>query len=374
MAGPSLFQRIVLPGLAFKAVVIGGGYATGRELAQFFLPGGPIGGLLGLGATTLLWSIVCVLTFLFARATGSFEYRSFFKALLGRFWVAFEIVYVALTLLVVAVFGAAAGEIVHRLGGGPPVVGMLLLGGAIVAVTTYGNRSVERLFKWVSLLLYGTYALFAVLGFYRFGGQIEAHWQTAPAPHDWLQGGLTYGAYNLLGAVAILPVVRHMRSNRDAIVSGLLCGPLAVIPAVLFFSLMSGFYPEIGQAVLPSDELLSRLDIPAFRVLFQVMVFMALLEGGTALVHGLNQRLATVMSVGRGRRLAISAALCLFALFVAARVGLIQLIATGYGASALFIAAVYLVPLLTLGLKRIVTQKRGQSDEVHTSSTVFIQE
>ena len=359
MAGPSLFQRIVLPGLAFKAVVIGGGYATGRELAQFFLPGGPIGGLLGLVATTLLWSIVCVLTFLFARATGSFEYRSFFKALLGRFWVAFEIVYVALTLLVVAVFGAAAGEIVHRLGGGPPVVGMLLLGGAIVAVTTYGNRSVERLFKWVSLLLYGTYALFAVLGFYRFGGQIVAHWQTAPAPHDWLQGGLTYGAYNLLGAVAILPVVRHMRSNRDAIVSGLLCGPLAVLPAVLFFSLMSGFYPEIGQAVLPSDELLSRLDIPAFRVLFQVMVFMALLEGGTALVHGLNQRLATVMSVGRGRRLAISAALCLFALFVAARVGLIQLIATGYGTSALFIAAVYLVPLLTLGLKRIITQKKG---------------
>ena len=38
---PSRFQRFVLPGLAFKAVVIGGGYATGRELAEFFLPAGP---------------------------------------------------------------------------------------------------------------------------------------------------------------------------------------------------------------------------------------------------------------------------------------------------------------------------------------------
>ena len=43
----SRFQRFLLPGLAFKAVVIGGGYATGRELAEFFLPSGPWGGLAG---------------------------------------------------------------------------------------------------------------------------------------------------------------------------------------------------------------------------------------------------------------------------------------------------------------------------------------
>src|ERR1044072_7007374 len=41
----SAFQRFVLPGLAFKAVVIGGGYATGREIAEFFLPAGPWGGV-----------------------------------------------------------------------------------------------------------------------------------------------------------------------------------------------------------------------------------------------------------------------------------------------------------------------------------------
>ena len=33
----SRFKRWLLPGLGVKAVVIGGGYATGRELAEFFL-------------------------------------------------------------------------------------------------------------------------------------------------------------------------------------------------------------------------------------------------------------------------------------------------------------------------------------------------
>ena len=50
----SWFQRFLLPGFAFKAVVIGGGYATGRELAEFFLPSGPRGGLAGMLLAMLL--------------------------------------------------------------------------------------------------------------------------------------------------------------------------------------------------------------------------------------------------------------------------------------------------------------------------------
>jgi uncharacterized membrane protein YkvI len=55
---PGFLQRWILPGLAFKAVVIGGGYATGRELAEFFLPSGPIGGLLANLVATVVWSVV----------------------------------------------------------------------------------------------------------------------------------------------------------------------------------------------------------------------------------------------------------------------------------------------------------------------------
>ena len=33
------FRRYLLPGFVFEAAVIGGGYATGRELVEFFLPG-----------------------------------------------------------------------------------------------------------------------------------------------------------------------------------------------------------------------------------------------------------------------------------------------------------------------------------------------
>src|SRR5262249_37902836 len=124
-AASNWFRRLLLPGLAFKAVVIGGGYATGRELAEFFLPAGPVGGLFGLLITTLVWSATCVLTFLFAFETRSSEYRSFFRHLLGRWWVTFEIAYVAFIILVLSVFGAAAGLVGHAIFGWPEVIGTL---------------------------------------------------------------------------------------------------------------------------------------------------------------------------------------------------------------------------------------------------------
>ena len=53
---PSWFKRFLLPGLGVKAVIIGGGYATGRELVEFFLSNGPWGGLYAIVFATVLFS------------------------------------------------------------------------------------------------------------------------------------------------------------------------------------------------------------------------------------------------------------------------------------------------------------------------------
>src|SRR5580693_3745350 len=151
----SWFQRYLLPGLAFKAVVIGGGYATGRELAEFFLPSGPRGGLLGMLLAMGIWSAVCAVTFCLARSTASWNYRAFFKNLLGPFWVLFEAAYLLFIILILAVFGAAAGAIGAAVLGWPPIAGTRCLIVCISLVAAYGSTSVERLFKWVSIFLYG---------------------------------------------------------------------------------------------------------------------------------------------------------------------------------------------------------------------------
>ncbi|QQP99864.1 hypothetical protein [Lysobacter enzymogenes] len=353
----SRFQRYLLPGFAFKAVVIGGGYATGRELVEFFLPAGAWGGVYAMAAATALWSLVCMLTFVLAQALRSFDYRSFFQRLLGPLWWTFELAYLALLIVLLAVFGAAAGAIGQAVFGWPPLAGAMCLVAAIAAVVSFGNESVERVFKWVSFFLYGVYALFAALALSAFGDRIQAAFAAPAAPAaGWLGDGLTYAGYNLVGAVVILPVARHFAGRRDAAVAGLLAGPLAMLPALAFFVCMAGFQDQIADAALPSDYLLQRLGLPWFHALFQLMVFAALLESGAGAVHAINERAAAAWRARRGRewpsraRLALAAALLLGSVFLADRFGLVALIASGYRGLSYLLLAVYVLPLLTRGV------------------------
>ena len=355
----SRFQRFLLPGFAFKAVVIGGGYATGRELAEFFLPSGPWGGVAAMLLATLIWSGICVATFLFARASGARDYLTFVRALLGPGWIVFEAAYVLFVVLILAVFGAAAGAIAAATLGLPTLVGTIALMLAIALVVAYGTPSVERLFTYVSFLLYGVYALFVVLALTRFGGRIAQGFAAEVPVHGWFSGGLTYASYNIVGAIVILPVLRHLTSDRDAVLAGLIAGPLAMLPALLFFCCMIAYYPEIGSVTLPSDFLLQRLELPPFRYLFQLMIFAALLESGTGAVHAINERIGNAWRrrhaapLGRGARLVIALAILIGCMFIAERFGLVALIANGYRALAALFLIVYVLPLLTVGIFRL---------------------
>jgi uncharacterized membrane protein YkvI len=356
---PTWFQRFLLPGFAFKAVVIGGGYATGRELVEFFLPSGPRGGVMGMLLAMLIWSTVCVATFLFARAAGAHDYRSFFKRLLGPAWMGFEAAYLLFIVVVLAVFGAAAGAIGEAIFGWPKLAGTLLLTTAIMGFAAFGNTAVERLFKWVTFFLYGVYVLFVILALTRFGDRALAAFAASTPTTGWALGGLTYAGYNIIGAVVILPVVRHMTSGRDAVVAGLIAGPLAMLPALLFFICMTAYAGQIGAQTLPSDFLLRQLGLPVFHLVFQVMIFSALLESGTGLVHAVNERIASAYRARRSRdlanvwRLAGAGALLVGSVFLADRFGLVALIAKGYRALAYVFLAVYVAPLLTLGVWRL---------------------
>jgi uncharacterized membrane protein YkvI len=308
---------------------------------------------------TVIWSGICVATFLFARASGARDYQTFVRALLGPGWVVFEAAYVLFVILILAVFGAAAGAIGAATLGLPTIAGTLLLMVFIALVTAFGNPSVERLFKYVSFLLYGVYVLFVVLALTHFGSRIPAGF-AAPSPRDgWVLGGVTYASYNIVGAIVILPVLRHLTSDRDAVIAGLIAGPLAMIPALMFFCCMIAYYPQIASETLPSDFLLQKMQEPGFHLLFQLMIFAALLESGSGAVHAINERIDNAwrrrhqVPLGHSARLVIALATLAGCMLLAQRFGLVTLIAKGYRALAVIFFLVYVLPLLTLGLSRL---------------------
>src|SRR5688500_5203476 len=112
MSGFARIWRVyVIPAAVFQSVMIGGGYGTGREIVEFFTRFGVFGGLCGLTLTAVCFAALLGVSYECARRMQAYDYRRFFRELLGRGWVAFELLYLAMFALVLAVVTAAAGQL-----------------------------------------------------------------------------------------------------------------------------------------------------------------------------------------------------------------------------------------------------------------------
>ncbi|HEX5787125.1 MAG TPA: hypothetical protein VFY03_03015 [Woeseiaceae bacterium] len=354
----SAFTRYWLPGLLLQSVVVGGGYATGRELVEFFLGAGPVHGLLGMLVSTVLFSAAAVLSFELARLSASFNYRSFFGVLLGRGWFLYEIAYFVLGLLVLAVVAAAAGEIVAANLGWPRVAGTVLLIGAIALLVFRGSALIEKVLAGWSFVLYATYAVLLACYLWFFGDTVPAAFAAEPPAVNWFGNGVRYFGYNAAIIPLILFCVAHLDTRRDAVTAGLLAGPLVMLPAAMFFVAMSASYPEILAEAVPADFMLQRLDFGWLAALFYVVVFGTFVETGAAFVHALNERVALRFEARQRRmpqwfRPAIATGALVAAVVLAASFGLVELIARGYGTLTWLIILVFIVPLGTVGIVKI---------------------
>ena len=369
----SLFKRYILSAFIFKSVLIGGGYTTGRELVQFFLSSGPVTGFIGMVVAAAIFSAVLAVVFELARRYRLYDYRTFLRKLLGRGWIVYEIAFLALLVLILSVLGAASGEIVAKQFGVPDFVGTTLQMLCVASIVLYGTGLIERFFTAWAIVLYGAFLVFFVWVAGALGSDITARWTASHASSAALADGVLYSGYSMSVVPTILYCARHFTRPRDAVVSGLLAGPIAMIPAFLFFVAMVSRYPEVNAQHIPIVYMLSQLRAPVFDVIFQVVIFGTLVEAGAALIHGFNERIADTMSEGqrqmpRWLRAGIALALTVVSTVLASRVGIVDLIAKGYGYSTYAFLALIAVPVLTRGLWLILRRPEAVGHELPVSS------
>jgi len=354
----SFFQKYLLPGFVFQSVIIAGGYGTGRELVEYFLKSGPLGGLLGMFLTTLMWSLILALSFELARQFKAYDYRRFFRQLLGRYWFLFEIVYIVYLFIVLAVIGSAAGILLRDNFHLPYIWGVGLMLAAVGLLTFEGSRWIERFLSFWSFVLYGIYIAFFILCFLHFGPEIKAHLAQGIIKSSWLVNGFKYALYNLANVAAVLFCLTHLETRREALTAGLVAGVIGIIPGVLFFLSVTGFYPGILPEEIPVVYALNKLQLPSLLILFQIMLFGTLIETGTGLIHSVNERLQSALQE-RGRTLPRSFRPLLAAIFLLIALGfstfgLIDLIAKGYGAASWAFLFLFIIPLVSIGLIKIL--------------------
>ena len=107
----------------------------------------------------------------------------------------------------------------------------------------------------------------------------------------------------------------------------------------------------------------AKLGLPLLHGAFQFMVFAAILQSSVSGVHAINERIAGHLAERFGRRFmpaqrfAWTAVLLATAVFAAQHFGLVELVAKGFRALAVLLIAIFVLPLLTVGVWQLARQR-----------------
>jgi uncharacterized membrane protein YkvI len=352
------FRVFILPGAVFQSVLVGGGYGTGREVVEFFTQHGPVGGFLGIGLTLLIWTVVLGLTYDFARRFRAYDYRTFFRSLLGRGWIAFEALFLIMLILVLAVVASAAASVLEQEVGLPPLLGTGVMLVLVAGLAFFGRTIIARSLAIWTGVLYVLFLAYFFASTNAFGAESLAALNQGGVGDGWALGGFQYALYNLFIVPVVLYSATAIRSAREAWLAGCIAALICLAPAALFhFSFLSQ-YPEVIGLEIPVYSILGLVGLQALVLAYVVGIFGTFVETGAGMIHGVNERIDSYLrdrslpTLTARRRSAIAfVAVAMSAAL--ATIGIIPLIARGYGTIAWGFLLVYIVPLLTLGVAKI---------------------
>ncbi|MBQ3373112.1 MAG: hypothetical protein IJG40_08290 [Oscillospiraceae bacterium] len=375
--------RYLVPGFLFQSVVIGGGYGTGNEIAQYFGIHGMGSGIVGMIVTTLVWAVVAAATFEFCRVFKTYDYNTMSQKLLGPVGYLYEVCYIILMLIVLGVINATASSMISDLTGWSGWIGIIILSVGIIYLILRGTETIEKVLSFWSYVLYAVYAVFMVICFVRFGPMIKeafgagggeytkefvnASGETITSTVGGLSlgsaivDGFKYSFYNLGIVPAILYTVRECETRKQAVVCGLLAGIIGVVPAFLLLLAMGGALPEAvfnaNNNSTAVSAIFSKLDMRWLYVIFEIVLFGTLIETGSGFIKAVDDRIEISAaksgdSTPSWVRPVIAIGLTLLGVAVST-FGLTGLIAKGYGTICWGFLIVYVVPMLTVGIYKI---------------------
>ena len=350
--------RILLPGVILQSVLIGGGFATGREIVEYGAKFGASGWISGL-VITIGFMIISTVCFEFSRYWKTYDYRSLTKKLIGPAWFIFEWTYIPLSILIVAVMASAAGEILLETLDLPRWVGI----GTVVLVVSIllqmGDEVISLMKSIGTLALIAAYTLFGIIVFSQHHQQVTEVLSTGQGSGSlWIVAwtGVLYIGYNLGIYPASLYTIKGLHSLRESIIAGAVSGVIMAIPWFLTYIAILGFYPDpdIMDAPVPWLRMLQHQS-PWVIGIFGIVIGWTLIETATGVIHAfihrvMNYRKETGRSVKSWHH-SLIAVLMLGSSIALSRVGIIDLVAKGYTTMAYVMIVVFVIPLLIRGTR-----------------------
>ena len=295
---PTRFHTLVLPAIIAQSMIIGGGYATGREVVEY---AGRFGnwGWLSVAIITVCFAIVMALSFELARLAGAYDYKTLSRNLVGRFWWLVDILILSMMMLVIAVMTAAIGEILQQTIGLPKPLSLAFALICVGFLSWRGSSFIEKAKTWGSAALYLGYCAFALLV---LTAPVEAAAaQPVAAPEvgalEVVINALLDVAYNVAVVPAVLFCLHRQTRRTETFASGAIAGVAMTVPFALTLACLLRFpQASVMEAEVPWLPMITsaadgRAGGPALWIaIFGLVAGWTLIETAVGSIHALLRR------------------------------------------------------------------------------------
>lgn len=367
------YAKYILPGVLLQSVLIGGGYATGREIYSYGAKFGALGWISGL-TIGIGFALFAFLTFEICRIYKVYDYKNYIKQVIGPLWPVMDILTVLIAIVLIAVMAAATGSIFEQVGL-PNILGSVVIVFLCGLLNFKGSKVIEKFESVGTVLLYGGYVLFTIIVLVKKGGnipQVFAAMDTSAVSGSvtlplCIWTGILYVAYNINAIPMGMFSLTRQTKRKETLVSGIIAGLLMVIPWFLSYFAMMCFYGDtsiVGADVAtPWMEMIKAVNGgPALLGLFSIVMGWTLVETATGCIHMIIDRFDVALAE-RGnakmsdRKRGLITVATLIAALLLSRIGVVTLIEKGYSYLSYGFILFYLLPTLLIGGYKILRHK-----------------
>ncbi len=362
VAQSRFFKVYLMPAAVLQSVIVGGGYGTGREVTEFISGAGPMGGLAAIALVFAIWAVLIALSFELARMAAAYDYRTFLKGIIGQGWLIYETLAIVTLLLVLAVVLSASSKLMQDTLGVAKGLSVAIIIGFVGFVAYAGRAWVEKLLSvWaiaVSLFLLTVFLLVWL------NADSHALLQSGDAltGRNWVVGGATFAFYNIALVPILLYTITEIRTRSEAFLSGVIAAFAGILPAIVMHLTFVPSFPDVLDQALPLYSVVSELDLPGLSLVYFLVLQGTIVLTAVGALQGVIERLDAWLSskskpmLSAWQRGAL-ASLTLVISAILSTFGVINLVASGYGTVAWGFLLIYVVPVLTLGLWRVIAHR-----------------
>jgi uncharacterized membrane protein YkvI len=343
----------------------GGGFATGNQEVNFFVKYGWYAFFLPLVAMILLgWGHRNALVL--AKDYKTYDYKSFSDALFHPyekyFSLVFELGFILLIVCGVSTAIAGSGALLNSSLGIPYGIGIVAVGIIVLLLTIFGSDLIVKVLNLKTYFIIVTLLILCVLGIqmgaFNFQRILAAHETFDTSLGDAVWHMLIYIGFQAFTVLPIISVSHNIKTTKDCnrfmLFGTILNGAFLAIICIMLL----GFSPEVLNQTLPVYFVTTKLALPWLKILYSVILFVALLGTAISLIFSTVARFEPVLIKRnifkslRTRRIAIS--LITIAICTGISVfGLTNIVVKGYGSVGYIGLFFVLLPEIIVGTIKI---------------------